>query len=87
MIGRAAGARLASRLARNARSVGGQCHGARRIDNIDDARPSWKVAALGRIGHGTVLVEADLMVVRGALAGNGARLPVHLLAKVEQITY
>ncbi len=32
-----------------------------------------------------MLVEADLMIVRVALAGNCTRLPVHLLVMVDQI--
>jgi hypothetical protein len=71
----------------DARSVGGR--GARRINDIDDARTSQKIPTLGLIGQlggqGAMLVKADLMIVCVAIAGNGARLPVHLLVKVDQI--
>jgi hypothetical protein len=71
-------------LACNAHSVIG--HGERRINDMDYARISGKIAALGLISQGAMLVKANLMIVVGAvLACNGACLPMHLLVKVEQI--
>jgi hypothetical protein len=58
-------------------SVG--CHGARLINNINDARTSGKIAALGLICQGTMLVETDLIIVCIALAGKGASLLKHQL--------
>ncbi len=66
--------------ARDARRVGG--HGARRIDDID-ARTRGRIALLGLIGQGTMLVqvEADLIIVLAVavLARDGDRLRVESL--------
>ncbi len=72
-------------LASNMHSIG--VHGTRHIQyhDIDDVWTGGKIAALGLIGQGAILVKADLMFVCVALACSGSCLSVHLLVKVEQI--
>ncbi len=69
-------------LARNACRVGG--HGARRINDINDARTSEQIAVLGVIGQGTMLVDADLIIIFVVHVRDGDCLLVHLLVKAEQ---
>jgi hypothetical protein len=51
---------------------------ARASDDIDDARNGGQIAALGLIGQGAMLVEAEVMIVGVELSGNGARLHIRL---------
>ncbi len=72
-----------SLLARNARRIGG--HSARDINDIDNARTSGQIAILSLIGQGTMLIEANLIVVLVVLALDDDLLLLDLVVKVEQI--